>query len=475
MIQAQLCVDNAVGVAAIGAATRRWFVDGADQLGGELWRELLARPVPPADAEYRWEGAPGDVWAECGVDFGGGRAEWEGFSEDGWRKFLEATDGPSIVLASTLYRLTELTEGRLHPGHPRLALCARSIDLTTGGFSGLKVQLSKVDDQALLEYVRAAAAACPPLYGEISGDNGTYTDFTTSFEHATGRLPWQTVHTAARTLRGYSWLTIIDGRIGDRLGGVEALRGSGAFAEVDRFDHGAYWLLATPRLADYGPDEAVRVQRALAAALPPGRPRADLPGEAPHRLALVDAHPGRRPPPADHDDAFRNRLDPRDRPTHGCALAARVQTLRAAQPDRLIWATIGGEDGPHLICWADTEVWVWQCYPEDDLYAALDITRDLRPLLAAVAADPLTAGRPVRPGPRFEDLDLPFEETIVDRADSPAAQVTVFDGRPGVQLYYSDGRPSAADRARERAAFTTLHEARRAVIAARRAQNRPNA
>src|SRR5207244_3238254 len=54
--------------------------------------------------------------------------------------------------------------------------------------------------------------------------------------------------------------------------------------------HGGYWLLATEHFADYGPEQAARVQRILAPALSAGLPRPDAAGEAPHLLALTDAH-----------------------------------------------------------------------------------------------------------------------------------------------------------------------------------------
>jgi hypothetical protein len=76
-----------------------------------------------------------------------------------------------------------------------------------------------------------------------------------------------------RRLRGYGWLTIASREVGDRLGGVEALRGTGAFAEVTQTRTGAYWLRATEDPHAYAMADAERVFRAVASVLPPGLPR----------------------------------------------------------------------------------------------------------------------------------------------------------------------------------------------------------
>ena len=73
-------------------------------------------------------------------------------------------------------------------------------------------------------------------------------------------------------MRGYSWITICPQEIGDRLGGEEALRATGAFCEVSSLRAGGYWLLATPTYLEYDMEAATRVFRALAPALPAGMP-----------------------------------------------------------------------------------------------------------------------------------------------------------------------------------------------------------
>jgi hypothetical protein len=350
----------------------------------------------------------------------------EGFTPQAWDELLDATAGPTVMLSFTCYQLADLVGDRLHPGHPRLSLSARYVDLSTGGWWGLKAQVSQslVDESgeaALLAQVRAAAEASNPSYGEISVDNSGHLDQATSLEQALGAFPWQTVRASRRTLRGYSWLTVVAQEIGDRLGGVDGLRATGAFVDVAALHNGGYWLLATPNLADYGPAQAEAARAALAPALPPARRRA----------------PSR-------DDIFKNRYDVRDTVAHGAVLATRMSGLHERFPDALVWGVLDGEDGPHLVCWGAQpgQAWVWQVLPEDDDHAGMAIARPLEPLLAAVAADPLSAGLEVVAGPVFGSIGLPEVVDVADSAIGPAELITLFDGRPGLQLYYGADEPA---------------------------------
>jgi hypothetical protein len=446
VVQAQLCVDREVGKEVLAAATRRWLEVGVDQLGGDLWRQMLDRAVPMDELDQRWQGQPGDVWAELAFEYFTGPREYFPYSEQGWRELLGHVDKQAWVVAVTAYELAEVAADRLHPGFPRLSLTARYVDLRSLSCWGLKAQAS-VDlvlggikrERNLLSMVREVADMCAPSYGEISYDNASHIDCSTSWEHNLGRRPWLTVRAAATTLRGYSWLTIIGQQIGDRLGGVARLRASGAFVEVDQLANGGYWLLATERFADYGPDAAARVQWVLAPALPAGLPRPDLAGELPHLLAPVDAHPNADPEPDDDYEPFKNRVDPRDTSAHATAIDLRMLTLAARYPHALIWGANDGEDGPHLVCWnaEPAQVWTWQFMPEDDPYAGMDTALAPGTDLATVQADALSAGMQVRLGPTFGELGLPTNQAAAGvryRCDL----VTVFDGRAGLQLYYTD-------------------------------------
>jgi hypothetical protein len=77
---------------------------------------------------------------------------------------------------------------------------------------------------------------------------------------------------ATRVLRGYEWATLCPAALIGRLGGVDAVRESGAFAAV-RVAGPALLLQATRSPVDYDEDAARRVWHTLRPVLPPGRPK----------------------------------------------------------------------------------------------------------------------------------------------------------------------------------------------------------
>jgi hypothetical protein len=118
-------------------------------------------------------------------------------------------------------------------------------------------------------------------------------DVETVLEKCLPDLGYSLMPQVRRLLRGYGWLTIASPEVGERLGGVDALRGTGAFAEVARTRSGSYWLQATTDPHAYGMAEAERVFRAVAPVLPPGMP--DIPRsweweeELPYLIVTEDA------------------------------------------------------------------------------------------------------------------------------------------------------------------------------------------
>jgi hypothetical protein len=86
-------------------------------------------------------------------------------------------------------------------------------------------------------------------------------------------LGWSLMPTLRQRLRGYGWLSIASSEVGDRLSGVDALRGTGAFVEVAQTRTGAYWLRATDDPHAYAMADADRVFRAVAPVLPSALPR----------------------------------------------------------------------------------------------------------------------------------------------------------------------------------------------------------
>jgi hypothetical protein len=94
----------------------------------------------------------------------------------------------------------------------------------------------------------------------------------TQLELALNRQTWTSLAEWDRYLRGYSWVTVAPAVLAGRLGGVGALRASGAFCEVGELAGGSVWLQATPRWSDYGQQQVDRVFEVLAPVLPSGMP-----------------------------------------------------------------------------------------------------------------------------------------------------------------------------------------------------------
>ncbi|GAA2371061.1 hypothetical protein [Dactylosporangium salmoneum] len=134
----------------------------------------------------------------------------------------------------------------------------------------LRTPFAATDGMApLLAFVRSVANLANPMHGEIAWGNHRQESV---FELAIAANPKRTLAHARQTLRGYSWLTILPEEIGQHLGGLDALRSSGAFVEVEHLDAGGFWCRATPSIMEYDWAAAERVFQVVAPALPPGQP-----------------------------------------------------------------------------------------------------------------------------------------------------------------------------------------------------------
>ncbi|MFI5908279.1 hypothetical protein [Dactylosporangium sp. NPDC051541] len=135
-----------------------------------------------------------------------------------------------------------------------------------------------------------------PGFGHVSP---YYAGGTTALEHAfpPATMPFEARYqeyalNECRTyLRGYSWVTIVAEDLLPRLGGIDRLRDSRAFADVRQLTAGGVWLQATEDYRDFDDAAIARVFEALAPALRPGLPRRFEPhyGQNPHRLVFRDA------------------------------------------------------------------------------------------------------------------------------------------------------------------------------------------
>lgn len=127
-----------------------------------------------------------------------------------------------------------------------------------------------VGQQALLEFVADFAELSRASFANITDDNSAS---RTALETFLPRLKSDGLVESPEVLRGYSWVTVVPPKVVERLGGVGALDSSGAFVEVRPLRYGGVVVRATDRFEQYDDGAMARVFRALAPALPSGRPR----------------------------------------------------------------------------------------------------------------------------------------------------------------------------------------------------------
>jgi hypothetical protein len=268
-------LDREVGDPAhYHAVATQWFGGGLDRLAGEL-RERIETGPPLSDTGVRATASRPARQAPHGVDVG-------------------AAPRPARRVGLLAGQL-----GSIHPGASRPAGPGqvRAIVLDGRGFpsrSGMGLTVERPDDASgwvvlsadapaeeftdparghllqrrWLGFVRDVAGDLNPSFGHLADDNR---GGGTSLDVLLRRLRDQSVADSRTVLRGYSWVTICGQELADRLGGVDALRATRAFHEVEPVRAGGVWLQATERYQDYGPAQITDVFRAVAPVLPAGR------------------------------------------------------------------------------------------------------------------------------------------------------------------------------------------------------------
>ena len=223
----------------------------------------------------------------------------EGLTEDLYQLSSHWFDAPSAAIASELDLYVFRFADRRH-----LKLQA------TVGFREGAGRLSLVLP-AMVELARVVGNVADPAYGEVLANAQTLAPNTT-LDGALYRGAEESARASRTHLRGYEWVTLCPKELSARLGSAEALRASGAFAEVTPLGQGGLLLRATDAPEEYRGDRVRSVFHALAPVLPPGQP-CELPGHDLSRVAFADArHPVARP---DLGPGAVSRADPRTRVT----------------------------------------------------------------------------------------------------------------------------------------------------------------
>ncbi|MEU3922857.1 hypothetical protein [Streptomyces sp. NPDC029004] len=146
-----------------------------------------------------------------------------------------------------------------------------------GGRLQLGDAMGSPDDPAYCEsavaFLVAALDTVNPAFAWL-GDDGPATD-DTNLDCVLNRRVRDSVREARNLLRGYSWTTVCPEELSRRLGGPDALAGTGAFHRVVPLTGGGVVLQATRTVAEYSDDAVRRVFEALHPVLPPGIPQFD--------------------------------------------------------------------------------------------------------------------------------------------------------------------------------------------------------
>ena len=114
--------------------------------------------------------------------------------------------------------------------------------------------------------VLRAAAVCDPTYGEVAMSPGV--GLQTLVEKTLRRPGELGLQESRRLLRGEGWLTVVPGELADRLGGLDRLMASSAFAYGTQLPSGAVALTATETYEDFDTAAERKVVAALRPVLP---------------------------------------------------------------------------------------------------------------------------------------------------------------------------------------------------------------
>jgi hypothetical protein len=280
-----------------GRHALQWVIGGARALSGQmLTRVSQDASVPKGRLVGGVQGPPGAEWGFVSIE----RMGKNGLRRNGkvveesavaWAE-KEAHKGiAGMALGLTLlgpsgYPETRVIRFEAHRLEGSDHWCRVSIEAPESRFQDGAAQ------RAWLGFLRDFCDEVDPSYGQISGEYSA--PYVTALEAFTGP-PWtlyrEGIARSRTVLRGYDWLTVVAAELADRLGGANALRSGGAFAQVEQLRSGGVWLLATGDYTDYTDDRVEAVWRALAPVLLKGTPSRDRAEreESPVRLVFRDA------------------------------------------------------------------------------------------------------------------------------------------------------------------------------------------
>jgi hypothetical protein len=284
------------GAAEYAQLARRWFDAGFSVIAAGQRLALETGPKLPPEAIRRAmpSGPPGATWgfvsvtryfpkkvAKSGQQVFTVKESARVWSARNWAWLLEQLADPPHDATLGTARLADASAS--HPGYPenpRIRMTAyrdkRLPEWLRLAFSAPEAELNSPERQrSWLSFLREITERLNPAFGIIDYEYDSLygqTAVESTIKPLSLRPYFEGMPMSRQVLRGYDWLTVCPQELADRLGGVEALRDTGAFHEVARLSGGGVWLLATADYRDYDEAAMDRVFRALAPALPPGTP-----------------------------------------------------------------------------------------------------------------------------------------------------------------------------------------------------------
>ncbi|GAB3938497.1 hypothetical protein GCM10029976_053070 [Kribbella albertanoniae] len=270
----------------VGQRVESWFVAATEAFASEFVREFPPGGLPSAGLRDRAGGPFGPVGSRwCSLLILEQRNRKVGTSlrpwtPKNWSRFLSLSPSLSIEMSAKFSTLNDFG----HAGQPSLTLSAyrlrtapQWLNLSARYVVGDRRTPPIPDETAEVwsAFLRAEAEKWPPVFGYLADDSFGAGSTRTPLEAMSARFPEQTLPLADSEVRGYSWVTVTSSGVLERLGGIDGLRGSGAFHDITALPSGGAVLQATSRLAQYEGDAVRQVFEALGPVLPEKAPWPD--------------------------------------------------------------------------------------------------------------------------------------------------------------------------------------------------------
>ncbi|RZT11690.1 hypothetical protein EV649_7340 [Kribbella sp. VKM Ac-2569] len=265
-----------------------WFTMAVEQLAGEFMAELPAAGLPSKgvrDPEGGPFGPVGSRWCSLLVIGQGERRlskSLRAWSPKNWDRFVSQAADVSVEMSAKFSTLNEVG----HAGTPSLTISAYRprpkearqwlrLDATyVVGKLGETAPIPDEVPETWRQFLVTQAERSPAVFGFLADDTSGAGN-RTPLETSRGTFPTDTLPLSDSQVRGYSWVSVTSAGVLQRLGGIEAVRRSGAFASAIELPSGGAVLQATPRLSQYEGDAVRRVFEALAPVLPADAPSSD--------------------------------------------------------------------------------------------------------------------------------------------------------------------------------------------------------